>query len=211
MSPSTLLTIVLAGQAVACGATISDPTCSDEPSQTATCVVDFSPGDGAGFGQDEMPDVVFGPPSSAGSSQGSLDVVSLGYGGSITLSFGEAFENLAGPEFVVFENAFVIGTSSAVFSEPAEVAISTDGETFVVFPCDRATGIGCAGTRPTLRTGDGALSAPLLAGGNPFDLEDINAASASFVRITDVSLRGSAPTAGFDLDAIILVQPRPAP
>ena len=40
----------------------------------------FEPGGNAGFGQDQLPDVVLGPPMGKGTSRGSLDVLSLGVG-----------------------------------------------------------------------------------------------------------------------------------
>ncbi|HEY1087459.1 MAG TPA: cell surface protein, partial [Archangium sp.] len=57
------------------------PTRPDDP--WADRVVRFTPGPGAGFGQDKLPDVVLGPPSGLGDSQGSLDVLALGKGGVI--------------------------------------------------------------------------------------------------------------------------------
>ena len=50
-------------------------------------IVSFQPGEGAGFGQDQLPDVVLGPPVGGGERQGSVDVLSLGTGGVLVLSW----------------------------------------------------------------------------------------------------------------------------
>ena len=73
----------------------------------ATEVVDVVFGDNAGFGQEEFPEIVFGPPDGRGNSSGSLDVLSLGAGGEIVLGFGDrAIVDGPGPDFIVFENSF---------------------------------------------------------------------------------------------------------
>ena len=70
-----------------------------------TSVVDFTPGACAGYGADSMPTVVEGPPYGGGRQAGGLDVVSLGNGGSITLSFApNGIVDGPGADFVVFEN-----------------------------------------------------------------------------------------------------------
>ena len=51
-------------------------------------VMNVTYGIDAGFGQGLMPLIVLGPPVAGEADIGSLDVVSLGVGGSITLSFG---------------------------------------------------------------------------------------------------------------------------
>ena len=58
------------------------------PDPFADAVVDFSPGAGAGYGQDGYPDVVLGSPEGGGES-GGLDVLSLGQEGSIILTFDD--------------------------------------------------------------------------------------------------------------------------
>jgi hypothetical protein len=177
-------------------------------------IVSFEPGESAGFGQDELPDVVLGPPSGRGELQGSLDVLSLGKNGSIVLGFGAlGVADGEGADFVVFENAFWPGGDpSLVFAEPGEVGVSDDGAEWRVFPCDAAGDgmggfAGCAGVTPTLEY-DANASVPLdptLTGGDAFDLADVGLARARFVRITDVSNAGSVPSAGFDLDAVGIV------
>src|SRR5688500_6081095 len=127
--------------------------CSTEP-QNATEpqsdfvveVVEFLAGENAGFGQESMPEIVLGPPDGGFSSQGSVDVVSLGTGGSITLRMDQEIVDGDGADFIVFENPFEIA-GGAVFSEAGEVSVSDDGETFTAFPCDpsRDAPNGCAG------------------------------------------------------------------
>ena len=181
----------------------------------ASEVVAFSPGPGAGFGAEELPDVVVGPPDGHGRLQGSLDVLSLGAGGVIVLGFsGRELVDGPGPDLVIFENPFWAGgDASAVWAEPGEVALSDDGEAWHVFACDSGGDgdghwPGCAGVTPTESfdgEAGGALD-PDVCGGDAFDLADLGLASARFVRITDVSNTAgaapAAPSAGFDLDAV---------
>jgi len=177
----------------------------------ASAVVSFEPGDEAGFGEDAFPDVVLGPPQGGGEQAGSLDVLSLGKGGSIVLGFEPyAIVDGAGADFVVFENAFWPGGDpTAVFAEPGEVSVSEDGEEWRAFPCDaKGDGAGhftgCAGITPTEKYDAKSLLPlePALSGGDAFDLADLGLARVRFVKIRDRSNAGAAPTAGFDLDAI---------
>jgi hypothetical protein len=180
----------------------------------ATRLVSFTPGPGAGYGQDKLPNVVLGPPSGGGTQHGSLDVLSLGKGGSIVLGFDRyAIVDGPGPDLLVFENPFWPNDDpSKVYAEPGEVSVSEDGETWATFPCDAAGDgaghfAGCAGVTPTL-VYDAETIIPLdpaVTGGDGFDLADVGLVTARFVRIRDVSDRGEAPTAGFDLDAVGIV------
>ena len=172
----------------------------------ATKVVAFSPGPGAGFGQDAMPSIVLGPPKGGGAASGSLDVVSLGSGGSIVLGFDVAIVDGPGPDFIVFENAF------KNWPEPAIVGVSLDGVSFVEFPCDptaKAAGFpGCAGVSPVHSApGNGVDPAdPAAAGGDAFDLKAIGLNRAIFVRVRDPGAQPAVPpTAGADLDAVVIV------
>jgi hypothetical protein len=157
---------------------------------------------------------VLGPPDGRGVLSGSLDVLSLGKGGSIVLGFGElGIADGEGADFVVFENAFWPGGDPAlVYSEPGEVSVSDDGSTWHTFPCDAAGDgsgrfEGCAGWTPALEYDASALVPldPELTGGDSFDLAGVGLLRARFVRVTDVSLAGSEPSAGFDLDAVGIV------
>lgn len=170
----------------------------------ADAVTRFSPGDGAGFGQDALPGVVLGPPRGAGATAGSTDVVSLGRGGVIELAFTD-FVAIDGPgvDLLVFENGF------NGFFEKGDVAVSEDGVTWHDFVCDG----GCAGLRPVYANPDNGVSAtdPAVAGGDGFDLADVGLTRARFVRITDTGANPwyGPPGGGFDLDAVAVVNGEP--
>ena len=181
-----------------------------------TGVVSFTPGPCAGFGQSAMPGIVEGPPKGGGASQGSLDVVSLGVGGEIVLSFApNAIVDGPGVDFIVFENPFDIGGNpDDPYAEPGEVSVSDDGTTWATYPCT-ATSYPygeCAGWHPVYSAPGNGISPvdPSTAGGDPFDLADVGLTEARFVRIRDVSGEvcpdaGGPTTDGFDLDAISIV------
>jgi hypothetical protein len=180
--------------------------------------VSFDPGPGAGYGQDKLPNVVLGPPSGGGLDHGSLDVLSLGKGGSIVLGFERyAITDGPGPDLVVFENPFwPNGDASKVYAEPGQVSVSEDGETWATFPCEAGGDgaghfPGCAGVTPTL-VYDPETTIPIdpaVTGGDVFDLADVGLATAKFVKVVDVSNNGEAPTAGFDLDAVGIINTDP--
>jgi hypothetical protein len=166
-----------------------------------------------------MPKVVLGPPVGGGAQQGSLDVVSLGTGGEIVLSFGDnAIVDGDGPDFTVFENAFWAGgDANHPNAELGEVSVIDDGETWHVFPCSQGPGPTygtCAGWHPVYSTPDNGISAldPATSGGDVFDLHDIGVKRARFVRIRDMGStvcptnpRLKPTSAGFDLDAVAIV------
>ncbi len=114
------------------------------------------------------------------------DVVSLGLGGSITLTIGgEWCVNKPGTDFIVFENAFEIQGLGRLFIEPAQVSVSRDGLEWIDFPFDSVTLVGCSGTKPTIGA---AIETDILqAGGTHFDLESIGVDSIRFIRLQDVS------------------------
>ncbi len=173
-------------------------------------VVDFAPGEGAGFGQAELPDILYGPPHGAGTAQGSTDVLSLGAGGEITVELGAPITDGEGPDLVVFENPFLAnGDPDKIFAELGEVSVSDDGEAFSAFPCDptdyrHST---CAGWHVVYATPENGLDPgdPEAAGGDPFDLADLGLSRARFVRVRDLSESTAGETAGFDLDAMAAV------
>ena len=188
--------------------------CAPDEARFASEVVDFVPGPEAAHGQDLMPEVVLGPPQGSGLFAGSLDVVSLGIGGTITIGTGEAvIVDGPGPDFLVFENAFYAGNSTDyVFAELAGVEVSADGENWVVYPCDfksedREDWMGCAGWNPVmpLLQDDKTVLDPEIVGGDPFDLADVGLSEVRFIRITDLTGEGQSPIAGFDLDAVGLI------
>lgn len=181
----------------------------------AVAVVSFEPGDGAGFGQDRLPDVVLGPPRGGGDAMGSLDVLSLGLGGTIVLELGVDAVDGPGPDLIVFENPFRFGGTGPVFAEPGHVAVSANGVTFAEWPCepDADGSPGCAGVTPVYahaEENDLDPTDPTVAGGDAFDLADLGMERARFVRIRDSGLdRGfGTDNAGFDLDAVAVVNAR---
>jgi hypothetical protein len=197
----------------ACGSAASDVTATSArcPSRFATSVESFSPGPGQSSGQDDLPGVVLGPPKGLGEIDGSLDVASLGNGGTITLGFApSAIVDGPGPDFIVFENPFYVGGDRMQpFAELATVEVSDDGEAFRGFPCT-ASGPpygSCAGWHPVYANPDLNSIDPTdsaVAGGDAFDLADLGLSHARYVRITDrVDLTGLNGT--FDLDAVSIV------
>jgi len=177
-------------------------------------VIDFTPGAHAGFGADELPDVVLGAPRGAGDRQGSTHVVSLGDGGSITLRFDSPVVcNEAGPDFTIFENPFMAG--ALTFSEIAFVEVSQDGDTFIAFPFNPETLSGSAGRAPVFSNPSNNLDPtdPAESGGDVFDLDDVGMPWIAYVRIIDAGDSVQDPgnsvppgtSGGFDLDAIAAV------
>ncbi|MFP6665459.1 MAG: hypothetical protein VCC00_14805 [Deltaproteobacteria bacterium] len=163
-----------------------------------------------------LPGVVLGLPRGAGATSQSLDVLSLGDGGQITLGF---LDNLIvdgpGADFRVFENAFRTGPTN-IFRELGFVEASADGITFHRFPVDSATFIGLAGQTPVLTHPDNGIDPRYAAaGGDAFDLATIGLTEARFIRIVDADtiiddegnhfpIHGRGQS-GFDLDAILAV------
>lgn len=151
------------------------------------------------------PLATFGSPSSAlGPAEGtSVDVVSLGDGGSITLRFANPIANGSGTDFAVFENGFAVGDFT--FAELGYVDVSSDGVHFYRFasvsltPTDEQVG-----PFDTIDPTDvHNLAGQFPAGeGTPFDLSDIGPQpfldlyDVTYVRITDVVGR-IAPTGSY--------------
>lgn len=192
----------------------------------ATGYVNYLPGGGV--------DAEFRTPAKAlGKAAGdAFDVVSLGNGGSITLTFAGSIFNGAGDDFAVFENAF-----SATFLELARVEVSSNGTDFFRFPAYSFT------PKPVGPFSESGVDPTNIAGfagkyvqgyGTPFDLDalsgtlGLNVNDVRYVRVVDVIGNGTEfddypayyngvpiggphaiydpyPTtgsAGFDLDAI---------
>jgi hypothetical protein len=144
-------------------------------------------------------DVVFGNDGNP------FPVISLGDGGSATITFASPISDLPGPDFAVFENAF-----NSSFLELAHVEVSSDGVNFFRFPSISLT------QTNTQIPGFGALDRTNifnLAGsapggsGTPFDLSqlrrhapvlDIN--RITHVRVIDVV--GSISVAHRTLDSL---------
>lgn len=179
-------------------------------------VLYFKPGKGQNVGQDSahFPMNVFKLPDSSASeyvgSSSPDDICSLGLGGEIIVGFKNYYiVDAEGPDFTIFENAFINLITKRAFAEPGIVSVSEDGTNFIEFPYDSLSLEGCAGTRPT--NGRANPFDPSVSGGNPFDLGKIGVKKARYIKIKDFSEYVLAtkshpfydPTiSGFDLDAV---------
>jgi|GEM_PF-1562078 len=131
----------------------------------------------------------------------SAPVVSLGDGGSMTLSFAQPIANGPGADFAVFENGFAVA-ANADFLELAKVAVSSDGINFFTFPSLSLTQ---TGTQVNGNPANGLIAtldpanlynlagSALASFGTPFNLDDLanvspllNVNSIIQVRVTDV-------------------------
>ncbi len=136
------------------------------------------------------PRVIYGSESDA---VGPIDfttttAVSLGDGGSATVTFAHPIRNGEGPDFAVFENSF-----DDYFLELGFVEVSTDGERFVRFPATSLTQTDSQVVSHVDPTFINNLAGKYRVGyGTPFDLEElrdstgINIDSIVYVRIVDV-------------------------
>ena len=201
----------------------------------------------------------FSPPASFGSAASALGpenaydfgtglpstspttVVSLGDGGSITLTFASPLSDAPGPDFAVFENSF-----NDSFLELAFVEVSSDGAHFERFPTHSLTQTDHQITQTSTQfnaidaTDLDGLAGKYRAGwGTPFDLSLLagrpllDVQNITAVRIVDVvgaldplyvRFDDSTParainepwptpfsTGGFDLDAVAVLKPTPEP
>ena len=175
----------------------------------------------------------------AGAPGGSSSVVSLGDGGSITLTFAQAIRNGAGDDFAVFENGFASG--GGVYAELGFVEVSSNGTDFFRFDAvsltQTTTQIGGFGTLDPTDVHN--LAGQFVSGqGTGFDLGELAGRSplldvnnVGFVRIVDVvgslnplyaryDSRGNAindpyatpfASGGFDLDGVGVINAVPEP
>ena len=159
----------------------------------------------------------------------SFDIVTLGRGGSITLTFNSPIVNGSGWDFAVFENSF-----NDTFLELGYVEVSSNGTDFFRFSNDSQTSSPVGGFGAVDPTNIDGLAGKYKQGyGTPFDLAalagagpllDIN--NISYVRILDIIGDGTYtdtsgdviydpyPTvlsAGFDLDAVGVINTVPIP
>jgi len=180
------------------------------PDAFVDAVVSYTPGDFAGFGQDRLPEVVYGPPDSPGGGGASTDVLTLGREGEIVVTFDLAIVDGEGPDLLVFENPFT------GWYETGYVAVSEDGETWREWPCDPTDAAalypGCAGVALVYASADNGVDPtdPATAGGDAFDLADLGLTRARYVRVRDSGANPYAGTSGgFDLDAMAVVHGEP--
>ena len=140
-------------------------------------------------------------------------VLSLGKGGKITLEFvdNEVIDE-EGPDFIIFENAFLKAPGDDPgngFFELAKVEVSADGQEWKKFEFDAISRKGCAGWHPVLANpeeNDIDPTDPEKAGGDAFDLKEVGLKMIRFVRITDLdNTTGANGMMGFDLDAVAAV------
>ncbi len=156
----------------------------------------------------------FGSASDALGPADGASVVSLGDGGSITLTFDRPIVNGTGPDFAVFENGFIDS-----FLELGFVEVSTDGTHFVRFPS-----ISLTQTSTQMDNSGGMDPTNLfnLAGkyrvkfGTPFDLSDVAGLSPlvdvddiHYVRVIDVVGSINPLYATFDSQGHIVNDPWP--
>lgn len=161
-------------------------------------------------------------------------VVSLGDGGSITLSFDFPITNGPGPDFAVFENGF-----QDSFLELAFVEVSSDGINYFRFPSHSLTQTTSQIEEALDPTNIDGLAGKYRAGfGTPFDLEEMKGFSLlldvnDIIRIRIRDVVGSIDpryasfdselrmindpwttrftSGGFDLDAIGVLHQTPEP
>lgn len=184
----------------------------------ADAVTSYTVGTNGGFQQDLLPDIVLGAPYGTGATLQSLDVASLGDGGSITIAFTDnQIVDGPGADFTIFENVFIPANTTTPFTEAGVVAASADGVNFFTFP--HGPGLtGVAGVTPVYANADTNTidpRDPAVSGGDSFDLAAVGLASARFLRITDPGAAiddygNHFPTpgpgkSGFDLDAAIAI------
>jgi hypothetical protein len=181
-------------------------------SRFATSVLSFTPGPNGNPNYAD-PTRALGGPRGGGFSSGSLDMVVLGVGGSLTLGFDVTITDGPGADFTVSENGF--SNSSGVFAEVAFVEVSSDGLNFARFPTRYAgpaaplppfgtspmgTFGGLCGGLPVLANiGSNSIDPfdPVVSGGESFDLAQLatdplvqsgllDLSQVHYVRIVDV-------------------------
>lgn len=186
----------------------------------ATSVVQFNQGTGSGIFSTGN---ILGGPQGGGIGGGSLDVLSLGTGGDVTLGFDVTITDGPGADFTVFENGFAF--SGNVFAEVAFVEVSTDGTTFARFPAryygdpgplSNFAGLafaayeGVVGGLPcvaNVQSNSVSPFDPAVSGGEAFDLAElvgvaevvsgaVDLTEIHFVRIVDTVAGTVADTAG---------------
>ncbi len=170
------------------------------------------------------------PEKALGAAVGdAFDVVSLGSGGTITLSFPNGVADGQGWDFAVFENSF-----SSSFLELAYVEVSSNGTDFVRFPSISLTPYPVAQYGNLDPTDVDGLAGKYKQGyGTPFDLallaahgDVLDIQAVRYVRIVDVIGDGASldssgnpvydpypgvDSAGFDLDAVGVIHEAPLP
>ncbi len=184
-------------------------------------VLSLKPGTVQNAGQDfeSFPMNIFGPPSALAKytvpASDPKDICSIGMDGEIIVANKSHFIiDGPGPDFTIFENAFMRLADSMIFAEPGIVSVSENGIDFIEFPYDTISLDGCAGVGPT--NGDKDPFNPIESGGNSFDLASIGLTKAKYIKIKDITRVVTYDTqhkyysplfivSGFDLDAVAII------
>ena len=194
--------------------------CSADP--FADAVIEFHPGDGAGFGAGYYPGNVLGPPNGnsdpTSPNSAPQDLLSLGDGGWIVLRFTDnQLVDGPGADLAVFENPVEpIVYPGRSFAETAVVAVSENGTSWTTFPfdfipalteddlLDKSHHVGLAGVNSVFSSPSNGISAldPAVSGGDFFDLAQIGVLRANYVRITDTGTTGATQTTDGDGDIV---------
>jgi hypothetical protein len=160
-----------------------------------------------------------GDGNSATGAAGTNGVVSLGDGGTATLTFAHPIYNGPGFDFAVFENGFPTGETGLAFLEFAFVEVSSDGINFERF--DAISHIQDTAQLPMV--GIDCSLVNNLAGkyvngyGTPFDLEELkdkpglNVNSITHVRVVDVVGSVNSTYATYDSEGNKVNDPYPTP
>ncbi len=181
-------------------------SCPAGPGGYGASVVSLRRGEGGMYGE---PAQALGAPVGGAPGEGSLDVLSLGWGGEVVVALEREVVDCPGDDLAVLENAFAFG--EVTYAELGEVSVSLDGARWFTFPCDPAAGwpwAGCAGVGevwPAEEVED--ATAPGAAGGDGFDLATVGVGRARYVRVRDLRTSNGPsgpPSRGFDLDAVVI-------
>ncbi len=131
-----------------------------------------------------------------------LQVVSLGEGGTITLEFSDLVANGQGADLAVFENGVLDSRNGLGYLELAFVEVSSDGDNFVRFPSSYLDDENIPVMAPASGDAtliDGLASKYKVGFGTPFDLADLRGHPGSehldfnairYVRLVDIMGNG---------------------
>jgi hypothetical protein len=174
-----------------------------------SAVVDYRFGTSQTFGQSSeyFPANVIGPVSVVSSlnapSSSPTDIVSIGKGGYITVTFESPILDGPGADFIVFENPFLYA-GGQVFDEWLRVEASADGDTWYAFPYDTITGEGFAGRTPTAPA-PADYRNPATSGGDAFDIALLGLDTVRYIRLWDATEYQTPDRLAAELDAVVAI------